>query len=104
MPAIATNLNQHGAAIKLARELLVGSTVMVRNVRGTQVSARVVSQLATSNRASIYAIEFVEHDDRANTFWGITFPPIAGRAAEQVVMAPRRRESDFNGSDSSCAG
>ena len=46
MPAKATSLNQHGAAIRLHRDLLVGSTVLVRNQRGTQVSARVVAQLA----------------------------------------------------------
>jgi hypothetical protein len=80
MPAKATNLNRHGAAIQLPRELLVGSTVMVRNARGTQVSARVVSQLAASQGISVYAIEFAEQDDAANNFWGITFPPIASRA------------------------
>jgi hypothetical protein len=93
MPAQATNLNRHGAAVQLPRELLVGSTVMVRNARGTQVSARVVSQLAASQGVSVYAVEFVEQDDAANNFWGITFPPIASRAAiaEQVGMARRRR-------------
>ena len=92
-PATATNLNRHGAAIRLPRELSVGSTVMVRNTRGTQVSARVVSQLAASHGGSVYAIEFVEQDDAANNFWGITFPPIASRAAiaEQTGMARRRR-------------
>jgi hypothetical protein len=93
MPAKATNLNRHGAAIQLPRDLLVGSTVMVRNARGTQVSARVVSQLTASPGVSVYAIEFVEQDDAANNFWGITFPQIANRAAiaEQAGMARRRR-------------
>jgi hypothetical protein len=93
MPAQATNLNRHGAAIQLPRQLLVGSTVMVRNARGTQVSARVVSQLAASHGVSVYAVEFVEQDDAANNFWGITFPPIASRGAiaEQAGMARRRR-------------
>ena len=42
---------------------------------------------------SAYAVEFVEQDDAANNFWGITFPPIASRAAvaEQAGMAQRRR-------------
>src|SRR4029077_8784795 len=44
MPARATNLNRHGAAVQLNRELLVGSVVLVRNKRGTQVSARLVAQ------------------------------------------------------------
>ena len=93
MPAIATNLNRHGAAIQLPRELSVGSTLMVRNARGTQVPARVVRQLAASNGISVYAIEFVEQDDAARNFWGIAFPPIASRAAiaEQTGMARRRR-------------
>ena len=93
MPATATNLNKHGAAIKLARQLLVGSNVTVRNARGTQLSARVISQLSTSHGASVYAIEFAKHDDVTEKFWGITFPPITGRAAivEQAAMARRRR-------------
>jgi hypothetical protein len=93
MPAKATNLNRHGAAIQLPRDLLVGSTVMLRNGCGTQVSARVISQLGASQGISVYAIEFLEQDDSANTFWGITFPPIASRAgiAEQAGMARRRR-------------
>ena len=77
MPARATNLNRHGAAVQLDRELLVGSVVLVRNKRGTQVSARVVAQLAAVKRVSTYAIEFVEMDDKASNFWGITFPSSA---------------------------
>ena len=74
MPAKATNLNRHGAAVQLNRELLVGSLVVVQNKRGTQVSARVVTQLAAFKGVSTYAIEFVEKDGKANNFWGITFP------------------------------
>ena len=93
MSASATNLNRHGGAIHLARELAVGSTVTVRNARGSQVAARVVSQLATSNRLSAFAIEFVGQDAAANNFWGIMFPSIAGRAAlaEQTASAKRKR-------------
>jgi len=72
MPAKATKLNRHGAAVPLNRELLVGSIVLVRNKRGTQVSARVVAQLAAVKGVSTYAIEFVEMDDKASNFWGIT--------------------------------
>jgi hypothetical protein len=92
-PAKATNLNRHGAAIKVSRDLLVGSTIVLRNPRGTQVSARVVSQLIASQGVSIYAIEFIEQDDAANNFWGITFPSIASRGAiaEQAGMSRRRR-------------
>lgn len=95
MPATATNLNRHGAAIHLPRELNVGSTVIVRNARGTQVSARVVAQLATSRTVSVYAIEFVQQNDAANSFWGITFPPLTSRAtlAEQSAVARRRRST-----------
>jgi hypothetical protein len=74
MPARATNLNRHGAAVQLNRELLVGSTVVVRNQRGTQLSARIVAQLAALRGVPTYAIEFVEQDDKAKNFWGITFP------------------------------
>ena len=74
VPASATNLNRHGAAVQLNRELLVGSFVLVRNKRGIQVSARVIAQLATVGGVPTYAIEFVEIDDHARSFWGITFP------------------------------
>jgi hypothetical protein len=36
MPAKATKLNKHGAAVQLGRELLVGSVVTVNNQRGIQ--------------------------------------------------------------------
>lgn len=95
MPAKATNLNRYGAAIHLPRQLSVGSTVVVRNARGTQISARVVAQLAVSQGLSAYGIEFVERDDTTNSFWGITFPALGGQggaqAAEQRGMARRKR-------------
>lgn len=95
MPAKATNLNKHGAAIELNRELLVGSSVVVRNKSGTEVSARVVAQLATRQGIPTYAIEFVEQDDRVTTFWGITFPSVESRGpaaqAEQSGIVRRRR-------------
>lgn len=72
--AKATNLNKHGGAIQIARELLVGTTVLVRNKRGSQISARVVSQINAEQGLLRYGIEFVEEDTRATNFWGITFP------------------------------
>jgi PilZ domain len=72
--AKATNLNKHGAAIQIHRELSVGSTVTVRNKIGVQVSARVVSQISAVEGLRTYGIEFVDHDDRAKQFWGISFP------------------------------
>jgi len=95
MPAKATNLNKHGAAIQLNRELLVGSTVVVRNKSGAQVSARVVAQLAALQGVPTYAIEFAEQHDRVETFWGITFPSVESRGttaqAEQSGIMRRRR-------------
>jgi hypothetical protein len=96
MPAKATNLNRHGAAVQLNRDLLVGSTVVVRNARGTQISARVVAQLSALQGVRTYGIEFIEQDDRAKNFWGITFPAVESRAAtaqvaEQSGIASRRR-------------
>ena len=75
MPARATNLNRHGAAVQLQRELVVGSVVVVRNKLGTQVSARVVAQVAARDGVPTYAIEFVEQNAAAESFWGIAFPP-----------------------------
>jgi hypothetical protein len=80
MPAKATKLNKHGAAVQLSRELLVGSVLTIDNKRGTQIAARVVAQLAGMQGVSSYAIEFVEQDERAQTFWGITFPPNVSNA------------------------
>jgi hypothetical protein len=80
MPAKATKLNRHGAAVELGRELLVGSVVTVKNKSGTELSARIVAQLAGLQGVATYAIEFVEQDEKAETFWGITFPPNTSNA------------------------
>jgi hypothetical protein len=77
MPAKATNLNRHGAAIQLGRELSGGSTVVVRNMRGTQATARVVAQVSAAQAFRTYGIEFVETESNLENFWGIAFPPRA---------------------------
>jgi hypothetical protein len=46
----------------------------MRNKRGIQVSARVVRQVSAVEGVYTYGIEFLEQDDRAKKFWGITFP------------------------------
>lgn len=74
MPAKATHLNKHGASIHLNRDLLVGSTVVVRNKNGTQVSARVVREVRAVEGVRTYGIEFIEHENGAKNFWGISFP------------------------------
>jgi hypothetical protein len=74
MPAKATGLNKHGGAVRLNRELIIGSTVILRNQRGVQISARVVAKLQPHQGVPTYGIEFVEQDDKASNFWGITFP------------------------------
>jgi hypothetical protein len=80
MQAKATKLNKHGAAVQLSRDLPVGSVVSVNNRQGIKLSARVVAQLAALEGVSTYAIEFVEQDERAETFWGIIFPPNTSNA------------------------
>lgn len=72
--AKATNLNRHGAAVQLNREMAVGSVVKVKNQRGTQLSARIVAQIMALQGISTYAIEFVDQDEAAKNFWGISFP------------------------------
>ena len=74
MPARATNLNKHGAAVQVTRDLPVGSVVQLRNKNGSEISARIVALLKASQGVSNYAIEFVEQDTGATNFWGITFP------------------------------
>jgi len=73
MPARATNLNKHGAAVQLTRDLAVGSVVQVKNKNGSEVPARIVALLKASQGVSTYAIEFVEQNGSTN-FWGISFP------------------------------
>jgi hypothetical protein len=72
--AKATNLNRHGAAVHLDRQLPIGTVLTVKNKRGTQVSARVVAHLSAMPGVSTYGIEFVEQDERGKDFWGISFP------------------------------
>lgn len=74
MTAKATNLNRHGAAVQLNRELKVGTVLTVKNQRGTQVTAKVVAQLAALQGVLTYGIEFVEQDEKSTNFWGISFP------------------------------
>jgi hypothetical protein len=40
----------------------------------------VVSQLSALEGVSTYAIEFTEQGERAETFWGIIFPPNTSNA------------------------
>jgi hypothetical protein len=73
-PGRATNLNKHGAAVQLARDLPVGSVVQLRSKNNTETSARVVALLKASQGVSTYAIEFIKQDEGAKNFWGISFP------------------------------
>ena len=75
LPAQASNLNRHGGAVQVNRELVLGSTVVVRNKYGTELSARVVAQVSVVKAGTrTYGIEFVEQDERSRNFWGISFP------------------------------
>jgi hypothetical protein len=75
LPAKATKLNRHGAAIQLNRELMVGSTILLQNTRRAQLSARVVT-LISAQRQGIYTygVEFLDADAVEKNFWGINFP------------------------------
>jgi hypothetical protein len=74
MPAKAINLNKCGAAIQITRDLVVGSVLRIKNQRHVQISARIVSQLKATAGVSTYGIEFLEQQDNAGNFWGISFP------------------------------
>lgn len=80
MTAKATNLNRHGAAVQLSRDLQVGTVVILKNQRGAEVSARIVSVIAVVQGLSTYGVEFVEHDEKALQFWGISFPKNAAQS------------------------
>lgn len=77
LSATATNLNKHGAAVQIDRELRVGATLVVNNLRGNKASARVVAQVGAAQGLRTYGIEFVELNDDSQNFWGITFPSLA---------------------------
>ena len=72
--AKATNLNLHGAAVQIDRQLPIGCVLVVKNQRGMQVSARVVALLPALQGVATYGIEFVEQDEKGKNFWGISFP------------------------------
>jgi PilZ domain len=75
MPAKATKLNRHGAAIQLNRELLVGSTVVLQNTRHAQLSARVVTQVSAQRQGVYtYGVEFLEADTVEKNSGESTFP------------------------------
>jgi len=77
LTANATNLNRHGAAVQVTRELLVGTTILVQNKHGARLSARIVAQVSAMQGTHTYGIEVVEDNDKSRTFWGITFPASA---------------------------
>ena len=76
LPAKATKLNKHGAAIQLNRELLIGSTIVLQNNKRltAQVSARVITQVSANHQGYTYGVEFLEADAAKKKFWGIYFP------------------------------
>ena len=96
LPARATGLNRHGAAIQVGRELLIGSILSVRHGRGgTETPARVVAQIRAGQGIFTYGVEFLD-SDATKDFWGIAFPSVesrgaSGHVAEQPGIARRRR-------------
>jgi hypothetical protein len=95
LPARATGLNRHGAAIQVGRELLVGSTLSVRHGHGgTETPARIVAHLSASQGIFTYGVEFLD-SNATKDFWGIAFPSVEGKGsavqfAEQSGIARRR--------------
>jgi hypothetical protein len=69
--ATATNLNLHGAAIHLNRQLIVGSVITISNRCGIDSPARIVAQVGVVKGAFIYGIEFVQ--GRQPNFLGVSF-------------------------------
>jgi hypothetical protein len=69
--ATATNLNLHGAAIHLNREVNIGSVITVSNRCGFETSARIVTKVGVVQGAFIYGIEFIQA--RQPNFLGVSF-------------------------------
>ena len=95
LPAHTTNLNRHGAAILVTRELLIGSTLSVRHGHGgIKAPARIVAQVSAAQGKFTYGIEFTDCN-ATRDFWGIAFPPLEGKGtaaqlAEQAGIVRRR--------------
>jgi hypothetical protein len=96
LPARATGLNRHGAAVQVGRELLVGSILSVRHGRGgTETPARVVAQIRAGQGIFTYGVEFLD-SNATKDFWGIAFPSVESKGAtrqvaEQSGTSRRRR-------------
>src|SRR5215469_2033956 len=69
--ATATNLNLHGAAIQLSRQLLVDSVITITNRNGIKTSARIVREVGVTEGAFRYGVEFVQ--ERQPNFLGVSF-------------------------------
>lgn len=69
--ATVTNLNLHGAAIQLNRQLTIGSVITVTNRIGLEAAARIVAQVGVAEGGLIYGIEFVQ--GRQPNFLGVSF-------------------------------
>jgi hypothetical protein len=69
--ARATNLNLHGAAIHLNRQLIIGSLITVTNRIGIEAAARIVAQVGVAEGAFIYGVEFAL--GRQPNFLGVSF-------------------------------
>jgi hypothetical protein len=85
--ATATNLNLHGAAIHLNRQLIVGSVITISNRCGIESLARIVSQVGVVKGAFIYGIEFVQ--GRQPNFLGVSFYA----SKHDLPVAPRPTSS-----------
>jgi len=82
-----TNLNLHGAAIKLDRQLIVGSVITISNRCGIESPARVVSHVGVVKGEFIYGIEFVQ--GRQPNFLGVSFYA----SKHDLPMAPQPTSS-----------
>ena len=85
--ATATNLNLHGAAIHLNRQLIVGSVITISNRWGIESPARIVSQVGVVKGEFIYGIEFVQ--GRQPNFLGVSFYA----SKHDLPMAPQPTSS-----------
>ena len=70
----ASSLNRTGAALRLNRDLSVGSILVLQNSRGTRTSVRVAAQVLTREGSYMYGVEFTDQADSLGDFWGIAFP------------------------------
>jgi hypothetical protein len=72
VPAVATDLNLHGALVITNGTFPVASHILLINRQNEVASARVVTEVARLSSMRQYGVEFL-HGGIGEEFWGVQF-------------------------------